>query len=193
MKIEQYVKSGLIKIIWHPALEQLADALAEELLDSVRAGEVRRVFIDGIEVFNDSLVYPERSPLFFTALTNELRALGATTLFAAGLPDVFSPRVTFSVPQFATIVDNIIILRYVELRSQLYRLISILKVRESGYDSSIRQFSISEKGIEVATTFESAEAILTGIARPLPLGGVPSGASASPINEQREAAGRLQE
>jgi circadian clock protein KaiC len=50
----------------------------------------------------------------------------------------------------------------VELRSQLYRLISIMKMRESQYDSGIREFSISDEGIQVADTFESAENILTG-------------------------------
>ena len=35
-------------------------------------------------------------------------------------------------------------------------------VRCVPHDPSIREFSISDRGIEVATTFESAEAILTG-------------------------------
>ena len=57
------------------------------------------------------------------------------------------------------------LLRQVELRSQLFRLLSILKVRSSDYDSAIREFQISRRGIEVAATFESADDILTGVAR----------------------------
>ena len=60
---------------------------------------------------------------------------------------------------------DIILLRYVELRSQLYRLISLMKMRESQYDSGIREFSITDEGIQVSDTFESAENILTGHAR----------------------------
>jgi circadian clock protein KaiC len=56
-------------------------------------------------------------------------------------------------------------LRYVELRSRLYRLISIMKMRESRYDTSIREFSITDEGLEVASSFESAEQILSGLAR----------------------------
>jgi circadian clock protein KaiC len=56
----------------------------------------------------------------------------------------------------------------VELRSQLYRMLSVLKMRESPNDPALRLFSITSKGIDVAETFESAEAILTGQARPLP-------------------------
>lgn len=70
--------------------------------------------------------------------------------------------------------DNILFLRYVELQSQLYRLISLLKVRGSDYDSAIREFRISSKGIEVASTFASVQAILTGIASPATREGIPS-------------------
>ena len=41
---------------------------------------------------------------------------------------------------------------------------------ESRYDTSIREFRITDAGLEVASTFESAEAILTGHGRTLPPG-----------------------
>ena len=40
-----------------------------------------------------------------------------------------------------------------------------MKMRESRYDTSIREFKITDNGLEVAASFESAEAILTGHAR----------------------------
>jgi circadian clock protein KaiC len=162
------IEEGSVEIIWHPALENDPDALVEELLAAVRRRNVKRLFIDGLEPFRDALVYPERGPLLFNALMNELRALGVTSLFSAELPDLFSARIFVPIDSVSAIIDNIIFLRYVELHSQLYRLISILKMRESDYDPAIREFKISSGGIEVASTFESAEAILTGVARPLP-------------------------
>ena len=185
MPTAEHIKNGLIQVVWQPALEDSPDALTERLLETARELGAKRIFIDGMEPLNALLTYPERSSFFFTALVNELRALGATTLMAAELPDVFGPNVSFPVPNAAAIVDNIIFLRYVELHSQLYRLISILKVRESGYDATIREFNISEKGIEVASTFESAEAILTGVARPLPPGTAPGQTGSSLMNEQQ--------
>jgi circadian clock protein KaiC len=80
---------------------------------------------------------------------------------------LFGPRLEARLEGVEAIVDNIIFLRYVELRSQLYRMLSILKMRESDYEPALREFSISTQGIDVAETFESAEAILTGQARPL--------------------------
>jgi circadian clock protein KaiC len=68
-------------------------------------------------------------------------------------------------PELANVVETVILLRYVELGSQLHRLISIMKMRESRYDTSLREFRITDGSLEVAASFESAEAILTGHAR----------------------------
>jgi len=57
-----------------------------------------------------------------------------------------------------------------------------MKMRESGYDPAIREFRIIDSGIEVAPTFASAEAILTGIAHSSS-SSVTSGVSPSPVFE----------
>jgi circadian clock protein KaiC len=61
-------------------------------------------------------------------------------------------------------VENTIMLRYVELRSHLYRLVSVMKVRGSAHQSAMREFRIDANGLHVASTFDSAEAILSGSA-----------------------------
>jgi circadian clock protein KaiC len=83
--------------------------------------------------------------------------------------ELFPSDITVTTAGVSAMVENIILLRYVELHAHLHRMISILKVRESSYDSSLREFSISEQGIDVAETFESAEAILSGYARTPPV------------------------
>lgn len=56
-------------------------------------------------------------------------------------------------------------MRYVELGSRLFRLISLFKVREGAFDPTIREFTIKDGGIIVGEPFEGIEATLTGIAR----------------------------
>ena len=169
LPLDSHIEKGLLDINWQPSMENLPDALVEDLFETIRTKKIKRLFLDGIESLHSSLIYPERSAPFMTALMNELRALGVTTIFTSELPELFSDRIAIPVDNVSSLVDNIIFLRYVELHSQLYRLISILKMRESNYDSAIREFRMSEHGIDLSDTFESAEAILTGIARPLPL------------------------
>lgn len=154
-----------IDVLWQPPIDNMLDALAERLLAVVAQNNVQRVFIDGMRGFVAANMYPGRMSHFFAALTNELRARDVTAIWSSELPDLFGPHVTVPVEGTAELVDNIIFVRYVELRSQLYRLISLLKLRESAYDPVIREFHITSQGINVAATFESAEAILTGVGR----------------------------
>jgi circadian clock protein KaiC len=136
----------------------------------VRQQKTQCLFIDGFGGFNEATAEPERIYRFFIALTRQLHALPVTTLFAVELNNLFGPTIEVPIGAASAVADNIFFMRYVELHSRLHRLISIVKVRESGYDPVIRQFTISRNGISVAASFESAEAILTGIARPLDRG-----------------------
>jgi circadian clock protein KaiC len=161
--LAKYVKKGVIALIWQPPLEHMMDSLAEQLLERYRDPPPKsRLFIDGIEGFRAAAAYPDRMPRFLSAFCNQLRMHDVTALISEEL-DLFSPTIRMPNPELATVVETIVLLRYVELRSQLHRLISIMKMRESAYDTSIREFQITDDGIDVASSFESAEQILTGL------------------------------
>lgn len=159
--IGDHVKTGMIDLVWQPPLEHLLDGLAERLLTAIREKKARRVFIDGLEGFKTATVYPERIGAFLAALTNELRAMDVTVIFSEET-ELYKPGVEMPVKELAAVIENVIFLRHLEQRSHLHRIISILKVRESAYDSSIRQFFITDRGISIDKSVESAESILMG-------------------------------
>lgn len=166
LPLERYVKQGRIELVWQPPLEHFMDSLAEQLLEKMKADtkERRRLFIDGAEGFRAAAVYPDRVPRFLSALTNQLRMQDVTTVMTDEL-ELFQPELNLPTPELANVVETVLLLRYVELRSQIYRLLSIMKMRESRYDTSLREFRISRDGIDVAESFASAEAILSGHGR----------------------------
>ncbi len=157
--------SDCIDIVWQPPLRQNADALAAQLLANVRQRHVQRVFIDGLGEFRSAVLFEERTRRFFTSLCNELRTLGAATLISDQTPDIFGPQIAVSGENLTAMLDNIIVLRNVELQARLRRIITLMKKREGKSDSSLREFSIGKGGIQVSSTFESAEAVLSGVAR----------------------------
>lgn len=161
----EHVAAQRIDLLWQAPLDNLLDALAERLLAQVRAQQVRRLFIDGLSGLEHAQLYPERMFAFFTALVLQLRALGVTTVFSSVVGQLVGAEVPVPSEYASGVTDNIFFLRYVELNAHLYRLISIMKMRDTGYDTALREFTITDQGIAVEATFESAEAVLTGIAR----------------------------
>jgi circadian clock protein KaiC len=170
LDLGRHVDAGLVRILWQPAAEQLPDAWARGLLALVAEHRPRRLSLESLAELERLLHFaPERLAPFLTALVRRLSAAGVTTLLSAEVGTVVGQEVR--VPTLSAAVDNAVLLRYVELRSHLHRLLSIIKVRDSAFDASIREFVISGRGLEVAATFESAEAVLTGAARALPSSG----------------------
>lgn len=163
IELGKYVDNGMIEIIWQPPLEHYMDSLAEKLLEKIKAEqqEKRRLFIDGAEGFRSAAIYQDRMPRFLSAFTNQLRTQDVTTVISEEL-DLYKSEVDLPNPELATVTEGVILVRYVELKSHIHRLISILKMRESMYDTSIREFDIRPEGIIVADSFQSAEAVLSG-------------------------------
>jgi circadian clock protein KaiC len=65
----------------------------------------------------------------------------------------------------SALLENLIFMRFVERGSCLLRLISVHKVRDSGHDPSLREFYITDRGVQVGEGFSGVEGVTTGVAR----------------------------
>jgi circadian clock protein KaiC len=157
LRLRDHVESGRLQIDWRPPVELLIDAWADRVLQLVRDTRPMRIFIDGLNAITEGAAYPERLSAFLTALSNELRALGVTTIIAGELHPIIGPTLDVPLSGVSPLVENTILLRYVETQSQFRRLIAVLKVRESGHDSGMRVFTITSTGVRVEPTSSTNE------------------------------------
>ena len=162
LDLQGAIESGLIDIQWEPPLELSADAWAWRLLTAVEEHRPRRVFIDALTDIQRFIASPQRMPTFTAALTNELRALGTTVLIATEIDAYVDEQLVVPIPAASATMDNGLLVRQVEIRSSLLRLISILKARQIGTDPVIREFVIGDQGITVSQPFSAATGLLTG-------------------------------
>ncbi len=159
---------GMVHLFWEAPIEGVLDAVVDRVLRAVTQHGIKRLCFDGLHGFRHHAEYPERTRAVFSALTDDLAHRGVSSLFTLETRDLVSPRIEIPIDGVSALAENLILLRHVELRAQLYRLISILKVRDHAYDGAIREFRITDRGLTVADTFDSAEHILTGAARVVP-------------------------
>ncbi len=59
-------------------------------------------------------------------------------------------------------MDTVILLRYVEIRSEMRKALSVLKMRGSDHDKDIREIIINKKGVEVKMPFSEYSGLMSG-------------------------------
>lgn len=148
LDLEHPHSQGLLDIMWQLPLEVLLDELACRILDNVRQRGVKRLFIDGVEGIRDLAMHPGRAPGFLIALINELRVQGVTTFVTEQLAYRNDPHCN-SANSASALYENIMLLEFVEHNDVNYRQISVMKLRENGYDNANHLMTISDQGISV--------------------------------------------
>ncbi|MBV9198927.1 MAG: serine/threonine protein phosphatase, partial [Alphaproteobacteria bacterium] len=100
----------------------------------------------------------------FSAFSSEFRGRGISTLYTSEAeligPVMGMPFSGLALQGVSCIAEIILLMRYVELRSQLHRMISVLKVRDAKINSALHKFTITGKGIVIEPDWASAEEIL---------------------------------
>ncbi len=160
-------RSGALHLAWQPTTEGALDEVGARLLRQVQAHGIRRVLIDSLGAFTRLANHPARLNEFFRALTAELRARDVSVMATWEMRDIFGSEINAPAPDLSSIVDNLLLMRFVELDAQLRRLLSILKVRDSDYDPALLEVIISEHGIDLKKAFTQASAVLSGTPAPV--------------------------
>lgn len=165
LELEPLLERGTLELSYRPPTETLLDKLGAQLLSLIRERGVRRIFVDGYDALRKVSFRRTRAPRFLSALVNECRQRGVTLLCSVETRTAFGPEVTFPMRGVSMLAENIFFLRTVELSSELRRVIALLKIRQSGYEPTLRELVISKRGMKVGRVV-SGQQLLTGLSLP---------------------------
>ena len=156
-----------LQLLYQPPTEMEADSLVDRILAGIARLGARRLVIDGLGALELSVADVDRREIFFGAFSTRLRLGGVTTLFTKEVTKIAGTELDFSSTPIAILGENLLLLRFVELRGRIHRILSVLKMRDSKYQSDLREFEITDRGIRVLAPLRSAQGLLTGQALPL--------------------------
>lgn len=159
---------GAMHFRWQPTTDGLLDSIGARLLRDVQELGIKRLVIDSLGGMSRVATTQGRLTEFFSALMNELRARGVTVVATWEMRDLFGSEINAPAPELSSIVDNLLLMRFVEINSELKRLLSILKMRDSFYDNTLLEVVINDHGIDLKKSFRHAATILSGSATPMP-------------------------
>lgn len=165
MDLETPIKDGLVTILFHPQADLVADEVTWEIRHEIERLAPKRVALDSVVELEFAIVDPQRRRGYLAVLAGMLRGAGVTSFITKETAQWIGAERDFSDTPLAFVAENLILLRYIEFRGELVGIISIVKMRDTDFDRSIRQFTIADTGFKVLGKMESAEGVLTGIAR----------------------------
>jgi circadian clock protein KaiC len=99
---------------------------------------------------------PERIHRFFAVLTNELRAREVTAIYTLNTEGAYGDG-TVQSSGIKSLFENLILLRREEHCSRMRRSVSVLKLRDSDFDTMVKEFSIDHNGIRITKTLGEDE------------------------------------
>jgi circadian clock protein KaiC len=160
--LKEGVERGLAQIIWHRPVEGVIDELGESLMRTVRQGRTQRLFIDGMEGFERAADFPERLSHVYSAVAQELERLGVTTLYTTETRELFARTIEVPITGLSAATQNIFLLRHIEYRASMRRVLAILKVRDDDYDTRMRELVITDQGLRLLDTYAGEWRVASG-------------------------------
>ncbi|MGE5620013.1 MAG: ATPase domain-containing protein [Sphingomonadaceae bacterium] len=157
-------EKGLLKVIYLRPTDLSVDEVLYEVNRWAAKLRATRVVINSVSGFEMS-ISPADQEDFREALYRLLTALSSqevTTLLTTEVPDL-TGSVQISPQRIAFLADNVILLRYAEIESQLRKALMVVKMRTSDHDKELRQYQITDKGVQVEKAFTEYSGILSGI------------------------------
>ena len=139
--------AGALHIVWTPASAGLIDRVCYDLLDRVERLQIKRVFIDSLNALSRAATDQRRVPDVLETVLGELRARGVTVMASWEAHRLFDDQTSVPAPDVSGVVDNLLLVQFVQHRSELQRQVSILKIRDNAYDPSPLEVVMSNAGI----------------------------------------------
>jgi circadian clock protein KaiC len=121
----------------------------------VRASATRVVFDSIVEL--ERALPEERQRSVLAAVLEALRARGTTALLIRETSHTVGSDFDFADSPLELLAENVLLLRRVERENRLRSTLSILKMRETAHDHTIREYALARGGFHVLARETSAE------------------------------------
>lgn len=158
-------REGKLKVIMtSPGVSRSeAESVGGRIETLAREMGARRILVDSISHFDQMAEgsLELRSVVF--GFINALKREGLTSVLTRESPVLLGGEEEKH--SIAYVVDSYIMLRYVEIESAIRKALLVLKLRGSDHAKDIRQFEITDHGIEIMSRFEGQEGIMSGSPR----------------------------
>ncbi|MEW5937758.1 MAG: ATPase domain-containing protein [Candidatus Thermoplasmatota archaeon] len=154
-------KKGLVEIMHTTPYHLSANKHLAEVRERLKG--VSRVMVDSVSDY-EIAIPEEELKTFLSTLISEFKARGITSVLTAETPELMGAS-AITDKGTSYIVDTIIMMRFVEIGSEMKKALNVLKMRGSRHVTEIREYGITSSGLVIGRKFEGVEGVFTGSPR----------------------------
>lgn len=161
LDLQEAVHSEKLTLLALSSVQVEPDIVIAQIEKCLASG-ARRFVIDGFAELERVCRLEGRSLDFTGAIVAYLKEREITSVYTHEIPRITGPELDLSDTPFILLAENLLLLRQVEYNNQLHRVISVLKMRDSDYDHTIREFTIVDgQGIRVLSPLQTQGGLLS--------------------------------
>lgn len=146
MELNKLVEKKKIYIYHCSPVELCIDRFHRHLMSLIEKEQPKRIVIDSIADISITIADPTNLKNYLLSLINRFSELGVTSILTSEITEA-EPAVVAT--RLSVMIDTVIALNYKEEKERVNRTVSVLKMRGSDHDKTIKEFKITNKGIEI--------------------------------------------
>ncbi len=160
--ISDMIERGTLSLEVIGPKEITVDEFTHRVRNEVEEGGAEIVMVDGTSGFEKSLRGIDDEPMQdLVSIGRYLRGMGVTGLVTNEVHQITGEfRATDQGMSY--LADSIVVLRHVEYKGSLRKVIGVLKMRTSEFENQLRELEITEHGLRVGESLPELRGILTG-------------------------------
>lgn len=154
--MRELVDAGMIHIFSASPFELDVDVHYAVICEHIEKNQIERLVVDGLTAIRSALHDDRRFREFMHGLMAFTKQRLMTTVLCYEHPELFGMSRFMPEAGISSIVDNIILLNFVELGDRLHRALTVVKARGSNHTLTTREYVIGQGGLDVLPPEDAA-------------------------------------
>jgi circadian clock protein KaiC len=163
LAFDSAMKSGMLTVRQVDPAEIAPGELANDIVQAVNAGDVRMVVLDSLNGYVNAMPQEDYLHLHLHELLSYLNQKGVVTIMVLaqhGLVGAMGTPVDVSY-----LADTVFLMRYFEAHGALKKAVSLVKKRSGFHENTIREMTMTSKGIVISEPLLNFQGVMTGVPR----------------------------
>jgi circadian clock protein KaiC len=165
--LDEMIAAGKLDIVYLRPIDLSVDETLQAIRGRIKRLGASRVVIDSMSGFEMALAPTFRSDFreSYYRLLRALTALGITVISTVEVVES-NDYLRFAPFNISFLADDLLAMRYIELRGELKKVLSVIKMRASAHSTELRQYQLTDHGLEIGGTLRDYRGIITGVPEP---------------------------